>query len=122
MANRTGKWANVPAGPKLYAKRRSRRWPIEVSSVVTQPRLQRQVPAEMYDLSPIGCRFVSDEPFEPGSQVLIRMQGLEDWPGTVIWCGPEGIGVEFHVPLNSAVLEHYIRTHSPQPRQSPAGD
>ena len=121
MAKWPGKWANAPAGPKIYAKRRSKRWPIEVSSVVTQPRLQRRVPAEMYDLSPIGCRFVTDEPFEPGSQVLIRMQGLEDWPGTVIWCGPEGVGVEFHVPLNETVLEHYVRTHPPQRRPPPGG-
>jgi len=69
----------------------------------------------MFDLSAHGCRFIADEPFEPGAQILVRMEGLEDWPGTVVWSGPEGVGVEFHVPLNAAVLDHYISANRRKP-------
>jgi len=79
--------------------------------MVSQPRQGRQVTAQMYDLSAYGCRFTAEEPFEPGAQILVRMAGLEDWPGTVVWSGPAGVGVEFHVALNAAVLEHYIKAN-----------
>jgi hypothetical protein len=93
-----------------YVRRASNRLPIEVSLVVNQPRMNRVVAAEMFDLSPLGCRFLSEEEFAPGAQVLIRIKGLEDWPGTVAWSGPEGIGVDFHAPLSQSVVEHYART------------
>ena len=95
---------------RAYVPRASERTPIEVALVVNQPRMDRVVPAELFDLSPLGCRFLSEEAFEPGAQVLIRLRGLEDWPGTVAWCGPDGIGVDFHVPLGKSVVEHYART------------
>ena len=95
---------------RAYVRRASKRTPIEVALVVNQPRMNRVVPAELFDLSPLGCRFLSDEVFEPGAQVLIRIKGLEDWPGTVAWCGPDGIGVDFHVPLGKSVVEDYARS------------
>jgi hypothetical protein len=99
-----------------YVRRASKRTPIEVALVVNQPRTQRQVPAQLFDLSPLGCRFLTDEPFETGAQVLVRIEGLEDWPGTVVWTGPEGIGVDFHAPLAKSVVEHYARI---SPRNGP---
>ena len=95
---------------RAYVPRASERTPIEVALVVNQPRMNRLVPAELFDLSPLGCRFLTDEPFERGAQVLLRIKGLEDWPGTVAWTGPEGIGVDFHTPLDAAVVEHYAQS------------
>ena len=94
---------------RAYVRRASKRTPIEVSLIVNHPRMTRQVQAELFDLSPLGCRFLSEESFEPGAQVLIRIAGLEDWPGTVVWSGPEGIGVDFHAPLSATVVAHYAR-------------
>ena len=94
-----------------YVQRASERTPIEVALVVNQPRMNRVIAAELFDLSPLGCRFLSEEPFEPGSQVLIRIDGLEDWPGTVAWSGLEGVGVDFHAPLEASVVEHYARLY-----------
>jgi len=104
---------NEPSGGKGHAfvPRASERTPIEVALLVNQPRHNRVVAAELFDLSPLGCRFLCDEHFEPGAQVLIRIKGLEDWPGTVAWSGPAGIGVDFHTPLDASVVEHYARLH-----------
>jgi hypothetical protein len=99
------------AGKRVYTKRAAKRLPIEVSLVVNQPRMNRRVPAELFDLSPLGCRFLTEEHFEPGAQVLIRIKGLEDWPGTVAWSGPEGVGVDFHAPLEASVVERYARLY-----------
>jgi hypothetical protein len=102
-----------PLGGKdrAFVPRASERTPIEVALLVNQPRHNRVVAAELFDLSPLGCRFLSDEHFEPGAQVLIRLKGLEDWPGTVAWSGPAGIGVDFHTPLDASLVEQYGRLY-----------
>lgn len=107
------KKAVAPTGAgkeRVYVRRASKRTPIEVSLVVNHPRMRRKVQAELYDLSPLGCRFLTEEAFDTGAQVLVRIEGLEDWPGRVVWTGPEGIGVDFHAPLDEKVVEHYART------------
>ena len=96
---------------RAFVPRASERTPIEVALVVNQPRMNRLVAAELFDLSPLGCRFLSHEHFERGAQVLIRIKGLDDWPGTVAWCGPEGIGVDFHTPLEESVVDNFARIY-----------
>lgn len=89
--------------------RRSLRLPIEVDVNVDHPRSRRRLTAELFDISPEGCRLVTAEPFDPSSQLLIRIAGLEPWPARVVWAKDGTVGVEFHKPINPAVVEHHAR-------------
>ena len=90
-------------------KRRSLRLPIEVDVNVYHPRSRRLITAELYDISPEGCRLVTPEPFEPSAQLLIRIAGMEPWPARVVWVKDGSVGIEFHKPINAAVVEHHAR-------------
>jgi hypothetical protein len=85
------------------------RYLVEVGVVVKHPRSVRKIQCELSDLSPGGCRLVTNEPFAAGDQLLVKLEGLEFWPGSVSWVGTGFVGLAFHVPLNNFVVEHYAR-------------
>lgn len=87
--------------------RRSVRLPVEIMALVDQPRAERRAQAELTELSREGCRLFSEEPFEPGAQLLVLVPGHEPWPARVIWAREGAMGLEFHTPLPAAVVADY---------------
>ena len=85
------------------------RYPVEVRAIVKHPSSSRRIEAELWDLSVGGCRLVTTEPLNPHDELLVRIQGLEGWPGRVVWKELNAVGVTFRYPLHYAVVEHYAR-------------
>jgi hypothetical protein len=92
--------------PPLRAAERFR---LTVSVVAKHPRSMRRIEAELWDLSIGGCRIVSTELLSVGDQLIVKIEGLENWPAAVVWTGKDSCGVHFHTPLHYAVAEHYAR-------------
>ena len=65
--------------------------------------------AEVTDLSAHGCRIRRcSYPFEPGTPVFVRLEGLAPIRGTVRWYQVDESGIEFDQPLYLPVLEHLL--------------
>ena len=95
--------------PKPTIERRNERLPLQANVSIKRFGFSRSSKALMFDLSVKGCCIVSSEPLPTGTQILIRIPGLEFWSATVMWHREQAVGVEFHKPLHPAVVERYAR-------------
>lgn len=93
-------------------KRRSARHSLQTTVVVNHPRSPRRISAALLDISAVGCRLATDEPVANGTQLLLKLQGLESWPATVVWSGRGQLGAEFHRTMHVAVVEHFAQQFS----------
>lgn len=85
--------------------------PLQAAVSIKPYGSKRSSTARMFDLSISGCCIVSAEPPRTGTQILIRIPGLEFWSGTVAWSREGAVGVEFHKPLHPAVVERYAHLY-----------
>lgn len=106
------------ARPKPTIARGNERRLLQATVSVKPYGASRSSKARMFDLSVKGCCIVSGEILRTGTQILIRIPGLEFWPATVAWNREGAIGAEFHKPLHPAVVQHYAKFY-PAP-QGPA--
>ncbi len=61
---------------------------------------------KVLDLSIVGCMVAREMMrFEEGARVLIRFQGLEFMPSTILWVEDDLVGIEFERDLHDAVFE-----------------
>src|SRR5688500_2935315 len=63
------------------------------------------------DISTVGCGIELRHTIAPGTQVWVRLPGLESWFGQVAWAAGGKAGVAFEKPLHSAVLARLVGQH-----------
>ena len=70
---------------------------------------------KVLDLSIVGCMVARElMRFEEGTRVLVRFQGLEYMPSTVLWVEDDLVGIEFERDLHDAVFDRlYARIRTP---------
>lgn len=67
--------------------------------------------ADVLDLSETGFRVDSALTLGPGSEVVLRLPGLEAKAARVVWAVGFEAGCEFETPLYGPVLEAFLRRH-----------
>lgn len=74
--------------------------------------LREGVEGRLLDLSTAGCSFLdTTASFQSGDQVWLKMEGLENWRGTVRWVHGPKVGIKFERPFYPAVLNHLVEKH-----------
>jgi hypothetical protein len=70
------------------------------------------VSVQVADLSTTGFRVATHLELEPGTDVWLRLPGLEPCHARAVWCRGHYIGCEFVRPLHPAVLAMVVRNCS----------
>lgn len=96
-----------PAAPEPKG-RVSKRVPIELGAGLRQ-RGASGITIQVVDLSTHGFRAATHLELEPGTEVWLRLPGLESCHATVAWSKGHLIGCAFERPLHPAVLEMIVR-------------
>jgi hypothetical protein len=86
----------------------SERVPIEVPAGLRQ-RGASGVSVQVMDLSTHGFRVMTHLELAEGSDVWLRLPGLEACHATVAWAKGNYVGCRFERPLHPAVLEMIVR-------------
>ncbi len=68
--------------------------------------------ADILDLSTTGFKVDSAMSLAEGSEVWLKLPGMEARPAKVMWVSPLYAGCMFHTPIHEAVLEDYVRRHA----------
>ena len=70
------------------------------------------------DISTGGFKAEAEEPLEEGSEVWLKISGLEAKRSRVVWTREKEVGCEFEWPLHPRELELIV---APKPRRIPKG-
>lgn len=74
---------------------------------------QGAVDATVFNLSAGGCALaLRGGLFGIGDLVTVKIDGVENWPGTVKWSAGEEIGVAFDRPFYPPVFEAIVAMHA----------
>ena len=92
--------------PRLKG-RRSERVPLELGAGLRQ-RGGSGVSIEIVDLSVSGFRASTHLCLQPGTDVWLRLPGLEPYQAKVAWSKGQYVGCAFERPLHPAVLEMIV--------------
>ena len=99
--------APVPAGRTRTAER------VEVSfGAALRQRGASGVTVQIADLSTNGFRVATHLSLQPGTDVWLRLPGLEPCHARAVWCRDHYVGCEFVRPLHPAVLQMVVRNAS----------
>lgn len=88
--------------------RKSERVPIELGAGLRQ-RGGSGVSIQIVDLSVSGFRASTHLDLEPGTDVWLRLPGLEAYQAKVAWTKGQYVGCAFERPLHPAVLDMIVR-------------
>jgi hypothetical protein len=66
--------------------------------------------ARVTDLSEGGCRLRCDEPVEAGSEIWVKLPGLEAKRARLVWVEGENAGCEFETPLYQSEIDALATT------------
>jgi len=91
--------------------RQAERAPIEMDAGLRQ-RGAGGVSIHIHDLSTHGFRATTHLELEPGTEIWLRLPGLESWHGKVAWIDGHLIGCQFARPLHPAVLDMILRSRN----------
>jgi hypothetical protein len=91
--------------------RASERVPIEIGAGLRQ-RGASGVSIQVMDLSIHGFRAATHLDLPPGTDVWLRLPGLEPFHANVAWAKGHFVGCRFERPLHPAVLEMIVRKAS----------
>ena len=94
---------------KVKIARRSKRFSLEVPVRVKNFGASIQQKMTLSDLSAVGCQLAPASGLRTGTQLLIKIPGLEYWPATVMWKRGERVGVEFARSLHPTAVEDYAK-------------
>jgi hypothetical protein len=72
----------------------------------------------VHDISVGGFKAETSEPFEEGSEVWLKLSGVEAKRSRVVWTNGKEIGCEFEWPLHQRELDQIV---TPAPRRIPKG-
>lgn len=86
--------------------RRSRRATIHVDATLRR-REGKTALVDILDLSATGFRAETTGTFKPGTQVWLRLPGLEAILARIIWTENMRIGCAFDQPLHPAVVDRF---------------
>ena len=100
--------SNWAGGNHERKARKSERIPVEVSAGLRQ-RGATGVSVRVLDLSPEGFRASTHLELNKGSDVWLRLPGLEPLHATVAWCEGHFLGCAFERPLHPAVVDMIVR-------------
>ena len=89
--------------------RKSERIPVEVGAGLRQ-RGASGVSVRVMDLSPEGFRASTHLELSKGSDVWLRLPGLETLHATVAWSEGHFVGCAFERPLHPAVVDMIVQT------------
>ena len=103
-----GELSIAPEAPPEPKGRVSERVPIEVAAGLRQ-RGASGVSVQVMDLSTHGFRAQTHLELSEGSDVWLRLPGLEPCHAVVAWTKGNYIGCRFERPLHPAVLEMIVR-------------
>ena len=67
------------------------------------------VSVQVADLSTNGFRVATHLELQPGTDVWLRLPGLEPCHARAVWCRGHHVGCEFVRPLHPAVLQMIVR-------------
>ncbi|HUQ13278.1 MAG TPA: PilZ domain-containing protein [Novosphingobium sp.] len=93
--------------PEAGERRNARRAECELEVTVRQ-RGCFAIPAHVVDLTIAGCRIVGGGPYAHGSEVWVRLPGLESQTARVIWSDGTTSGGAFERPLHPAVAARLL--------------
>jgi len=100
-----------PGEPGFIERRAQRRASCQLDSTI-RLRGRFGVAGRTVDLTPQGARVEEAGPFPAGSQMWVRLPGLESQSGTVIWSRLGTTGVIFDRPLHPAVYARFLPADS----------
>ena len=70
------------------------------------------VSVQVADLSTNGFRVATHLDLQPGTDVWLRLPGIEPCHARAVWCRGHHVGCEFVRPLHPAVLQMIVRNAS----------
>ena len=88
--------------------RQAERAPTDMSAGLRQ-RGSGAVSIRILDLSISGFRASTHLELAPGTEVWLKLPGLESWPSKVVWMDGYLMGCAFNRPLHPAVLANILR-------------
>jgi len=103
-----GELSVAPEAPAKPKGRVSERVPIEVAAGLRQ-RGASGVSVQVMDLSTHGFRVQTHLELSEGSDVWLRLPGLEPCHAVVAWAKGNYVGCRFERPLHPAVLDMIVR-------------
>ena len=95
-----------------FVERRAMRRAACALEVTARQRGRFAVAATTADLTPYGARLSGAGPFEPDSELWLRLPGLESLTVRVIWSAGPTTGVAFAQPLHTAVYARFLPADS----------
>ena len=97
----------APAAKARIAER------VEVSfGAALRQRGASGVSVQVADLSTNGFRVATHLELQPGTDVWLRLPGIEPCHARAVWCRGHHVGCEFVRPLHPAVLDMIVRKSS----------
>ncbi len=95
-------------GRMIFARKDERRR-LNTKATIRDSR-QGCVGGQVIDISENGCKLdLFACSVERGQKVTIKLTNMESWTGSVRWVNGQIVGVQFDMPLHSAVVDHLIR-------------
>ena len=91
-----------------FVERRTMRRAACALDVTVRQRGRFAVAAATADLTPYGARLSGAGPFEPDSEMWLRMPGIESQTVRVVWSDGATTGVAFTQPLHTAVFARFL--------------
>lgn len=95
-----------------FVERRTMRRAACAMDITVRQRGRFAVAGATADLTPYGARLAGAGPFEPDSEMWLRLPGLESQTVHVIWSHGATTGVAFDQPLHTAVFARFLPTES----------
>ena len=92
--------------------RKSERSEVSLGAALRQ-RGASGVTIQILDLSTHGFRAATHLELQPGTDIWLKLPGLESLHGHVVWMRGHLLGCEFTRPLHPAVLQMVVRNAAP---------
>ena len=107
----SGELSTWNSAPKQIRERKSERTAVEMAAALRQ-RGASGVSVRIMDLSPHGFRAATHLVLPQGTDVWLRLPGLEPYHARVAWCEGHYVGCAFDRPLHPAVVDMIVRKAS----------
>lgn len=101
-----------PGADPSIAERRAMRRAACAMDITVRQRGRFAVAGATADLTPYGARLTGAGPFEPDSQMWLRLPGLDSQDVHVVWSQGATTGVVFEQPLHPAVFARFLPADS----------
>ena len=95
-----------------FVERRTMRRAACAMDVTVRQRGLFAVAAATADLTPFGARLSGAGPFEPDTEMWLRMPGIESQTVRIVWSEGPTTGIAFTQPLHTAVFARFLPADS----------